>query len=104
MARKQYMFRSASIAPGSIDDQVPGDPTRVAATPCILCCAYEIEEEFFGDLEEYMETQKWEFVGEVENAPPILPLLMAGSSGVMYDVTIDDSDPHNPKLAIAPTA
>lgn len=102
MARKQYLFKSATIQPDALENEVPGDPQQVSVTPCILCVAYEIEEEFFEDLVEVLGQQKWELVGEKENLPPMLPLVMAGDSGAMYDVTIDDSDPDNPQLVISP--
>jgi len=103
MARKQYLFKSTSIQNGALDDEVPGDPVRVSVTPCILCIGYEIEEEYLGDLVEILEQQKYELVGEqTEAMPSLLPLVMAGDSGAMYNITIDDSDPDNPVLSIDP--
>ena len=105
MARKIYLFKTAAVDYGIMPEQVPGDPVKKSMTPCVLCYAWEIEEEYFGDLEQFLESQKWTFVKEMTDpVGPMLPLVMAGDSGAMYDITIDDSDPQNPVLRITPQA
>ena len=105
MARKTYRFKSATVDQSLVEDQVPGDPVATAQTPCILCVDYQIDEENLGDLQQFMESQKWEFVAEIE-APPsgTLPLVwIASNSGDAYNVVLDDSG-GTPELVFTPAS
>jgi len=103
MADKRYRYKSQTVDVTAMADQVTGPPTIVAGTPCVLCVDLVVDEQYKADLDTFMSGQKYEFVAEVPlTDPQFLALQMnAINSGVLYNVTIDDSG-GPPQIVITP--
>lgn len=103
MADKRYRYKSQPVDTDMLAQEVPGPPVVAAGTPCVLCIDFVIDEQYKGDLDVFMASQKYDYVAEIPlNDPAYLPLQMnAINSGALYDVTIDDSS-GTPELVITP--
>lgn len=91
MAVKRYRYKSAGVDMSTLPEEVPGTPTIVAGSPYSIFIDITIEEEFKGDLDDYMVTNKWTFEVEVALADPSPPLQMFSPNGSPWDVGVDDA-------------
>ncbi len=91
MAVKRYRYKSAGIDTSTLPEEVPGTPTIVAGSPYAIFIDITIEEEFKGDLDEYMVTNKWTYLSEIPLADPAPPLQMNSPDGSPWDVGVDNA-------------